>query len=269
MKTRERFIWVASLLIMAGITVSHASLVAQWKFDETEGSTILKDSVGTADGAVGEGVAFVPSMAGFGNAGDFSSTTNYITLGTPDVLDLGTGDFTMTGWFKAPAISSGDSAYHMIFENGKGNQGGVNLWLGPGNRGWAGKFGLDIKGSGVNGNITVRSDNRLDNDQWHWFAAHVSSGVAILYIDGKLQVESQIYGEGTTATAPGNYIAKFGNVYDGLIDDFRIYDKALTGTVDENNILINGDLFNIWQIPEPGTLLLLAGGFVAFVRKQK
>ena len=75
----------------------------------------------------------------------------------------------------------------------------------------------------------------MDHNQWHHYAMTVSTSVFIFYIDG-IEVNS------TTNNQLGNYIVSIDYVdlgrhrydgitrgyFDGLIDDVRIYDRALT-----------------------------------------
>lgn len=220
-----------------------ARKICYWTFDERPGATNLLDSAGSANGLVGSGVEFVASTAGDGlaMAGDFSGTDEPILLSGADELDLGTSDFTVTGWFKSPLVT-GEDYYHLILFNGSPDNGGINLWLGRDGNSNRGRLGFNVMGAA---NIAVKSDARWDDDTWYWFAASVSNRMARLYVDGVLQ-DSAAYGEGTTATAPSTMNATLGYGWSGQLDDIRIYDSAVEGEFSEG-VLTGGKLYEIWK----------------------
>jgi hypothetical protein len=46
--------------------------------------------------------------------------------------------------------------------------------------------------------------------------------------------------------------------YRGLIDEFRVYARVLTGTVNASSNLVSGDLYTLYNYPPPaGTLIVL------------
>lgn len=75
-------------------------------------------------------------------------------------------------------------------------------------------------------------------------------------------------GNGNTGTGIGSGV--FGSAYfSGSMGDIRMYNRALTGTVDANGVLIGGDLYELTQaVPEPRTCTLaaLSGGLVLALR---
>ncbi len=239
-----------------------AGKLCYWNFDENQTvdadgnpeNTVVHDSAGTADGLAGSGVSFISGSSslldiGLSKAADFSGAgSDCISLESPGELDLGTADFTVTGWFKCPSISGQDN-YHLLFQNGKHDAGGVNLWIAGDSRSYRGRFGFDIKGPAAN--ITVLSAGRYDDDQWHWFAACADAQLASLYIDGVFQ-GSAAYQAGTTATAPDGYEACLGVGWYGQIDDVRVYSSFIPGDV-LANLVTNTAYCNapiIWIPPE-------------------
>ncbi len=257
---------------------ARAALVAQYNFDESAGPTVA-DNVGSADGTATSGVSFVTSGAGlapgFGNAGSFDGLTSSVDFGTgahPASFDLGTGDFTICGWMKMPTnFETGGFGNKPIFQNIDYNNGGWVFEVGRADRSYRGKVFFTVGGGGsaVFGGTQAFSDVRLDDDVWHWIAVTNSGGNIVMYVDGVLQADTGALQVGSTATSPAATEAQFGArntaqaLFDGQLDDWRIYNEALTGTLDGNNTLTGGGLYDVWQIPEPATLTLLALGLVA------
>ncbi len=232
-------------------------LVNYWDFNSDTGIKIAYDGAGLSDVEMVAGADFIMSLAGqtgagMGNAGIFGNDDDFAAIGFPyaDGFGMGRGDFTVTGWIKADATND-EAYYHMILQAGQHNLSGVNIWLARGDRSYRGKLGIDIKGTEQN--ITVMSDTRLDDNQWHWFAAVISSQVIDLYVDGMKQIESGFpYGATTNATTPISLEPYVGYLLDGQIDDLRIYHGALSVVLDGSD-LIGGDLYDVWQVPALNT----------------
>ena len=105
------------------------------------------------------------------------------------------------------------------------------------------------------------------DDQWH-LALGVREGSWIgLYLDGELVGNNS----GQDALDVGNSQLCIGKrfsvqnnsqYYSGLIDDFRLYSRALSA--DEVQ-----ELYNMSQVPIPATIWLMAGGLFGLVSARK
>ncbi|MCC6682226.1 MAG: PEP-CTERM sorting domain-containing protein [Phycisphaeraceae bacterium] len=265
---------------------ARAALVAQYQFNEAAGPTVA-DNIGSADGTATAGVSFVTSGAGvspgiMGNAGSFDGVSSAVNFGTgahPASFDLGTGDFTISGWMKMPTNTViGAFGNKPLFQNINYSGGGWVFEVGRSDRSYAGKVFFTVGGgsSAVFSLTQAFSDVRLDNSTWHWIAVTNSSGAINMYVDGVLQVDTGAMQVGTsTATSPAATEAQFGArgiaqaLFDGQLDDWRIYTEALSGTLDGNNTLTGGGLYDVWQAPEPATLGLLGIGLVTLLRTRR
>ncbi len=245
---------------------ARGQLVAQYEFNESSGTTV-SDSIGSADGTATSGVSFVASTAGvngtgFGNAGSFDGVTSAVNFGSgshPAVFDLGTDDFTISGWFKLPTnFVTGVYGNKPIFQNIDYAGGGWVFEVGRADRSYRGKVFFTVGGgsSTVFNATQAFSDVRLDDDVWHWIAVTNSTGHISMYVDGVLQLDTGDLVAGTsTATAPAATEAQFGArgtsqaPFDGQLDDWRIYTEALTGTLDggSSGTLTSGALYDVWQ----------------------
>ena len=273
MKTRlQTFVlWPAAAWLATGAATStaRATLIAHYDFNESAGPT-LNDSAGAADGTAAD-VTFVPSGAGapgnsgLGNAGSFAgSTTSNVGFGSgahPASFDLGTGDFTIAGWLKTP--TNFENFDRPVFQSTSFQGGGWSLEVGRADRSRRGKVYLTVGGGSATefANTQAYSDARLDDDAWHWVAVMNSGGAISMYVDGVQQLDTGVMVATSSATAPTAteaYFGKFGSLhFGGQLDDWRIYDHALSGTL-SGTTLTGGELFDAWQtnvvVPEPAGL---------------
>lgn len=248
------------LLIAPVIACCQEVISAYWDFNESSGS-MLYDLVGTNSGTLydggsvydggtgGSGPDFVSGRPGAGSALEFNVNSatldDSVQLNNSDNFDIGRNDFTITGWFKAAPLDPASGQHASLFSDAVYDVSGVNLILYRGNGGGnAGKLVFGIKSFGVLENISVKSNSRLDDNNWHWFAAVTENQEATLYVDG-IKQNSQTYG--TTTTAEPARTPIFGSPgFIGMLDDFSFFRFALGGT-QTNNLLIGGALYRAWK----------------------
>lgn len=255
-----------------------AALVAHYSFDEATGPT-LNDSVGSSHGTTTD-VDFVPSGAGvsgagFGNAGSFNGTTSMVEFGEPAAFDLGTQDFTIAGWFKTPTNLANQD--RILFHNQSFAGGGWSFEIGRADRSRRGQVFFTVGGgsSAVFSATQAFSNGRVDDDAWHWVAAVVSGTEVNLFVDGVLQTDTGVLTVGTSsATSPVGTAAAFAarptiTPLEGQIDEWSIFNHALSSTVGPDNVLTGGELFDLWQVPEPNTFVALILGTLAMIVRQR
>lgn len=271
---------LVSFIVLALVTMnSKATLVANYNFDQTNGGSNLLDSTTPAtDIPVTSTVAslFVTSGAGvagctydFGTAGDFASTAGYYQSASGSTahaeLDFGTGDFTISGWFK-----SGDTTYAsdntFIIQNATSTGAGYWLYLGRPDRTYTNKLRFSARGGA---GITVESDTTVTDNEWHWYAVVASSGTLMMYVDGVLQASTAEYLAETNTTSTTNF--RIGRYYDGYADEMNFYNEALNSDAayaQDDITLTGGNLYDLWQVPEPTTIALLGLGMLSFIRRK-
>lgn len=281
---------VASLFTFAAASRA-ATLVAHYDFNESAGPT-LNDSAGADANGTTANVTFSASGAGvgaavgtFGNAGTFDGTSSDVNFGAnpPADFNLGTGDFTITGWFKTDTIVVNTEESLFSSANTSSAGGGFDINIRRADRSNRGTVFFTLYGGGnsaVFGLTQVFSDVRLDDNAWHWIAITAASGTdgIRMYVDGVLQADTGTKQAGSTGTAPSGTVARFGASssgslrYPGQLDEWRIYTGLASSTVDGSNVLTGGELYDIWRqnVPEPASLGLLGlGGLVMFVRRGR
>ncbi len=213
---QSRYTACAALLVLVVFLANTASagLVGWWTFDETSGNTAKDSSGQTNDGRVNGTAKWVPGK--IGGALEFNGST-FVDCGNKASLNI-RGQITMSFWFKVAGftntwesfLAKGDGAYRSARSGGTGNA-----------------THMGISGSNYFDAVTVVTDN-----QWHHWAGIYDGTTAKIYLDGKLDATA-IYGAPIGDSSAYNlYIGEnqqaTGRLLHGLMDDVRIYDRALT-----------------------------------------
>jgi len=229
---------------LPSITVTDPSLVGWWKMDEDQGIRAVDwsghghhaDSVGAARWAPGyDGTALGPGAAG-----------QYLEVfGWPGIL--GKQDRTCTAWIKT--TTTGD-----IMGWGLGTDTQKWVFRVQTDNGNPGSIRVECQGGRICGWTDVR------DGEWHHVAAVLKSAGApttldiALYLDGVREAisDSQAVDVNTVSGARNVRIgdAHQNRPFVGLIDDARIYDKALTE--DELRLVMRIDPSRAWG-PQPRT----------------
>jgi len=205
------------------IEVGEPSLVGHWKLDETSGLTAADSSGynnhGTLVGMTGtdwtEGIKDGALM--------LDGASHYVNCGNDPSLRL-TGDVTISAWVKMDPANEG--AYMGI--GGKlatGPYNGYSLVRHSSNvfRLWMGNDGGDL--------TSADSDVTYNDTDWHHVVGVMANNTGSLYVDGVKQTI-----EGTCGLVDSGDYAYIGKQYStqddrswkGIIDDFRIYNRALS-----------------------------------------
>jgi hypothetical protein len=192
-------------------------LVGWWKFDETEG-TVASDSSGNGnDGNLTNGPNWTAGK--IGGALSFDGVDDYVDLGYSNIFH-DVSECTVSIWL---SVLSESSTWREIITLegvqaiGIKNTGQFHLNTGNGSS-WDG---------GLNTNLTLELS--------HWYSLTISrdSNGAKLFIDGNLDVFSNLH----RSTGTANHRVLIGakkqsggvvNYTKGYFDDLRIYDRALT-----------------------------------------
>ena len=224
---------------------SNTSLVAQWNFNETSGTTAdnaegtaARD--GTLTGFASTGSQDAAAMSGWTSTNKrwgvgalmFDGTNDYVDAGSNASLQT-TGDFTIESWFK-----SSDSAASLPIAS----YGTTSDWLyyyGISSGALTCKIYQANSGNGyiqATGPTTV---NTADG-QWHYGVCTVSGTTATLYLDGKVaSVSGTPAGSRDVSSAGALTIGKFTNTVSlyflGIIDSTRIYSRVLSQVEIANN----------------------------------
>lgn len=196
---------------------------AYLKFDESTGATAA-DSTG--NGWNGTLVNSPTWVSGYSNNAISleSASSQYVTLPAGVVTNL--YDFTMSAWVKQTTISS----WARLFDFGTGTA--AYMFLAPQN-GSNNRLRFAITTSGGGGEQQIDGTSALPVGVWKHVAVTLSGTSGILYVDGvpvgtnsNMTLSPALLGVTTQ-----NYIGKsqYADPYlNGLVDEFRIYNGALT-----------------------------------------
>ncbi len=212
--------------------IKDPSLVLRATFDEIQGG-LINDKSGYENFGTVIGDVQIADLAG-DKVGQFAGTAEapaYVDFGQPDSLTTGS-DVTVTAWVKMNEGNDGaymgiggklstQESYYRGFSLVRHSSGVFRLWADDGN--------------GVIGGFDASSDVTYTDTEWHHIAGVVDANVSTLYVDGVMQVKQ---GADIALTDSLEY-AFIGKQYsapsvhrywNGLIDDFRIYDRAISAT---------------------------------------
>jgi len=219
--------------------------VAHW-MDDPNG---LDSSRFGRDGTVNGDPTWLPSGGKIGGAMEFDGVGDYVEIeGYKGVT--GTDPRTVTAWVRVePNAStlaivrwgtsnvSGATWSNVIDANGKLR---VAVWTG-----------------------TVTGDTAVDDDIWHHVAIvlpdkeDVKVEDILLYVDGVQENTTLTYGTQTIDTAVDiDVLISEGGSFDGLLDDVRIYDRALT--VKEIRQAAGLELNSYWPLDETMGIMTMA-----------
>ncbi|MCK5565517.1 MAG: CotH kinase family protein, partial [Planctomycetes bacterium] len=208
---------------------SETGLILHWKLDETSGFTATDSSgLGLYDGNVEGARAWNPIGGMLGGALQFDGDGDYVwisqntSIGQPGIA--GSNPRTCAAWIKTDQPSGEIITWGDIDVDTKG----WIVWVDE-----TGVLRVDVGGGHLVG-TTVLTD-----DFWHHIAV-TSSGSSTdqvaLYVDGKIETISEVVSQFIDTEEAGLVqlgVRMFewplkGNYFSGLIDDARIYDRALS-----------------------------------------
>lgn len=276
-RTTTHLAAVAAGILIAGVSAQAQTLIHQWNFNETSGTTAT-DSVGGAN-------ASLLGAATFNGSGVTLNGTSgtYINLGGGLLSSLTSATFE--GWFSYSVPN--DNVHLFAFDDGTG-QGTQNggAWNGnylrynvyaSGNAGGLSYAEVPNKGNPYNtggaGDGKINGTTVLSQNSLHHvaFVYDSANGVESLYVDGML--ESSVTGTvaalntifNTRGTLGASPWSAYGDPYlTGNINEFSIYDGALSGS----QIAAN---FAAGPVPEPSSMALgiVGAALIGFYRRPR
>jgi hypothetical protein len=241
--TNKGDVW--SFTTIPPIAVGDPNLVGWWRLDEGMGRTAVDWSGYDRHGTLVESPQWVDGYDD--GALEFTGTGQYVNCGTAAAQEV-TGDFTIAAWARlapdnaghyggiAGKLTSPDAEY-FGFAIVRHSENDFRLWVADG--------GDTLMNSRVSSNVTYT------DTAWHHVVGVREGQTNALYVDGIRQNETT-----TTDFVPSAEFAHIGRQYshwddryfNGLIDDVRIYSRALTQ--EEIRLVMRINLQLAW-LPSP------------------
>ena len=192
-------------------------LVACWKLDETEGS-IAKNSVADNYGTLFGEPLWQPTGGRRRGALQFDGVDDYVS--TESVLSPADGEFSVFAWVKGGApgqvlLSQSDGSSWLCTDLVEGC------------------LMTELKGSGRSAGGPLLSQAIITDGSWHRIGLVWDGSHRHLYVDGTEVAKDAAPLSGLESGAGGLYFGAGstlapGTHFSGLIDDIRIYDRAIT-----------------------------------------
>jgi hypothetical protein len=234
------------------LTGSESGLVGYWKFDESSGTTAT-DSKGSNNGTLNnmEDSDWVTSgaFAGPRNALDFDGSDDDVSVTDPSALQI-TGDLTIEAWVYADAIRSDEWQNVIVRCNGDSSEEEVDNYV----------YALLLQddgtiktlweyGSGSNEyNTSTSSSPSVTTGSWFHvaMARDVSDNELKIYINGSQLGSTISYTNDPSGGSNGNFHVggnEFGDNFDGMIDEVRIWNDVRAQTEIQDNMFrtLDGD----------------------------
>jgi carboxypeptidase D len=206
--------------------IPQIGLIAYWRLDESEGD-IAYNSTGDNHGILSGNPTWQPDSGKVSGALQFDGIDDYI--GTDFVLDPSLGSFSVFVWIKGGALGQA------IISQADGiGTGGV--WLGTDASDGKLMTGLVPIQAGRYIPQSIVSQSVITDDHWHHVGFVWDGSYRVLYVDG-IEAAKDNAPQNALKSADGGIIIgadknlDAGSFFSGLIDDVRIYNKALS--VDE------------------------------------
>lgn len=199
-------------------------LIGRWSFESGSGEIALDSASGLWNGAL-EGPAW--SSLGIPNTGgslEFDGSSDVVQVGCPDVAG---DEISITAWIRPDDFGVGDAR---IISKARGTAEADHVWmLSTVRHGGAHRlrFRVDVGGTV---RTLIASGGDLRAGDWACVAAVYDGQSMALYKDGSLV--GSMAATGAIATSPSTPAAignqpQGGRSFDGLIDEVRVYARAL------------------------------------------
>lgn len=238
-----------SILSGFAITSSDPALEeAYWKYDETEGSIAYDSTPYERDGTLKPNYpSNCPTWDEDGKVGgalDFDGTDDYVSMDF--ILNPAEGSFSSFLWMK------GVGTWDVLLTQRDGGGGTGRIWLGINSYG---KLMTYIQNSG--GGPLHASSGIINDNYWHhvgvvWDWDEQSQlGKRYLYVDNKIVAQDNSGISALESSTGGMYVSRHkngGSHHNGLIDDVRIYRRALSGA--EISAIITATPAAYWKLDE-------------------
>src|SRR3989338_3532519 len=196
---------------------SNTGLVGYWSFDDGAGFSATDFSGKNNTGVFPGGTANPTWVDGKrSKALNFDGGDDYVDVGM--VLNLA-GDRTISLWLKT-ANSHPVETHAAVVAKWDGT--GYIFWVHAGDVKWG-----DAESSEL---VWTGGEAIIEDNQWHFLTATRAGSTGAIYFDGQLKASGGVFTDSATTNrfSIGAYSNGSSGRYGGLIDEVRVYNRALT-----------------------------------------
>jgi tetratricopeptide (TPR) repeat protein len=194
-----------------------AGLLGWWEFDETQGTEAKDSSAGERNGVVDGNAKWAQGKTG--GAVELDGKSGFVKIPEEKAFDI-SGEITVCCWVNfssvlndySAIVTKGDSAWRLsTAERDSRLHTSVNDWQ----------------------RLMIDGTKAIEPGQWHHIAMVYDGRQACVYIDGKIDACKEWtggIGQNDYEVFIGENAQERGRYFNGLIDDVRIYNYALSKT---------------------------------------
>jgi subtilase family serine protease len=178
------------------------------------------DVVGANNGTLVNGVSFAPGEVG--QAFSFDGTSGYVSIPDSPSLDTFVSSITIETWIKFNQVDTSPNWNGIVT---KGNS-SWRLAL------YGNSFVIGFSTTGLS-NVDLAGNKNINDGQWHHVAAIYDETNKYIYVDGVLDASTPATGTIAQNSYPvciGENAEAPGHLWNGLIDEVSIYNRALTAS---------------------------------------
>ena len=242
---------VSFVLVLLLVSNVSAGLVAHWAFDEGSGTTATDSSGNGHDGTLLGDPTWVAGMIGSG-ALSFDGSDGLVDVGHDESLSI-TDELTITVWVKVSDLST---FYFLVCKQPSGTA-GDNY---PGNYEFRIQSNTGILEFGhqeAEGEqyTFYTSETPITAEQWYHVAVSITKGELVeFYIDG---ISAGSFEQLTNFGVLNDEPVRIGgrkdgySFFNGILDDVRLYDRALSAVQIQKLYNGNPPMFTIAEKPNP------------------
>ncbi len=213
----------SSITYTATYTTSVPGLVAAYNFNESSGTSVVDSSGNNLTGAITGATRVTGGRVG--GALSFNGTSNMVTVNSAAPLNLTTG-MTLEAWVNPTSLGT---AWRNVIIKERPNGETYNLYA---NTDTSGPVAYTALASSPAAPTWASTTTKLTANTWTHLAVSYDSTTLRLYVNGvqagtRVQTGAMVTSTGALRIG-GNSI--WGEYFAGLIDEVRVYNRALTAT---------------------------------------